>query len=154
MREQNHRLTLEDVEEWIHLSSLIRHVQWELMVFSAAVIGIAALAVRELFVLTESHMLAITAIEFLVVLVFLADIVKKARHWHGSSIRFVKKNWIDFLAIIPLFRFMRIARFARFGAFAEAEMMARASRVSHLEKLDKLDEIVRLAKVRRKKGLF
>ncbi|MBD3387500.1 MAG: hypothetical protein GF416_00605 [Candidatus Altiarchaeales archaeon] len=112
------------------------HFYWEILIVFAALVSVVSLLVEFTIHLDEEIEHALHLIDYVALSLFGVDILLKYRiyrHHSRDRLQFLKANWLDILAVIPLFRIFRMSRFARLSRLVKMRKSARAlSRVEEV----------------------
>ena len=114
-----------------------RHLAWDVLVFFAVLVSVVSVSLEVLLDLDEGRLVMLYLIDIAALCVFIADLWVLWTHYNGPLRDFVFRNWLDFLAAIPVFRLIRIARYARVLKLARLRRLCKLARVGEVE--EKID---------------
>ncbi|MFH1402744.1 MAG: ion transporter [Candidatus Altiarchaeota archaeon] len=105
---------------------------WEAVIFIAAMASILAVVMEFTWHLSEEFEYLLRTVDFFALCLFAIDIFWKYRiyHHHAKSIFFfVRKCWLDIIAVIPLIRILKVGRLAQLSKAGKIVKVTKGSEV-------------------------
>jgi len=118
---------------------------WNMVILVAVTLTIVTL-ILSMFFDIRNYAYVISIIDYIVLIIFIADLFVLYRKAYGFT-DFLKKDWLDIIAVIPFGTAMRLAKLVRFIRIMK--IMSKTSKVGKVAKVGVLGRIGKFTKLER-----